>query len=971
MSELNKNISDNELDSILEDVRNRNFGSSSESASPSKTWSLDDIDKLIAETNGEEYVPPKKEEKTTPAQDFAKILGREFDTGIFTIRPMGEENKVKEMQDISSTSGEAEVDGQETFYDKENDFDESVFEIETVIVPEDKSKEEDKVKKYLNPEPVTEVVKEAPVPEIKPFYEEKTQILELFKKQDNGVHEMPAEEKAEEITQEQEIQPEHITEKDYRTRFFTKLKLERTADVDVEEDGPIDRPGLVVKKSGAPDEVGFQPVPRVIAAENAEKAIAADEDKTRVIGGGAIPVSKKPEEVSDDVEGQIMLTGFEDFSTEALPDEANEEDIEETLWEKRRQKAKDFRIIDAVDLDEEFEGDFEMSEEEKAREERIRRREARRQALEKEKQDYINKPVANEYTSPDEKTAFYARFGKISKKATTGIIVVGVIELFVILINLIPLAAELLSVETELFARNSVGINVMNAILLIAAAAVNSKRFIGGFAALKSFKVNSDTAVSFAVVVALLQNTIAAVVNSGGIGSTVFAAAAIFGILVTKITEKLDAKRILGNFEVCAFKYEHNMYAVHQFENESEIFELGRGLMMGNADLLYSSKVSFPENFLKNSKSVTSENKVMRFLLPAAAGAASVTALLAGIINKDFMAALSAFAGTFCICSPVFSSFIPAFISGSTGRTLNAGGTVITGTDTAEKTASANAVVLDSADIFDREHCTMHGMKDFKNIRIDDVLLYAAALVIKSGGPLRESFEQVVVGSQEILPADKELTYEDKLGIAARIHNQKVLLGNRNLLVHHNVEVPEKSLEERYSHSGRKVMYLAVAGKVAALFVVSYAVDKNLGKYFKVLEDNGIQVLVRTNDVNVTQELIADSFGLPRETFKILSGTAGRLFKRRRDAVCDKLPAGIIHDGTAFSMLRAVAASCDVSAKMRFATVIQIVLSVLGFILSTVLYCTAGTLVNGLTAVLFLAFGLVLSAGIMLLRKIR
>lgn len=972
LSEHNRIISDSELDSILEDVRNQKFSSASEPKPPSKTWSLDDIDKLIAETNGEVYIPPVKEEKTTPAQDFAKILGREFDTGLFTIRPMGEETKVKEMQDISSTSNESEVDGQETFFDETDEFDESVFEIETVIVPEDKSLEEDKLNKYLHPEPEPVFEEEKSVPSITPFYDDEgISALEFFKKkaEENSVNESVS---VELPVQDSEFdKPEHITEKDYRTRFFTKLNLEKTADIEIDESGPIDRPGLVVKKSGAPDEVGFQPVPRVLAAEDAEKVIAQDSDKTKVIGG-AIPVSKKQEYDSDDVEGQIMLTGFEDFSTEALPEDANEEDIEETLWEKRKQKAKDFRIIDAVDLDEEFEGNFELTDEEKAREERIRRREQRRIALEQERQDYINKPVANEYTSPDEKTSLYTRFGEISKRATTGIILAGVIELLVIIINIIPFIAEKFSFETELFARNSVGVNVMNAVMLIAAAAINSKRFVDGFVSLKTLKITSDTAVSFSVTVALLQNTVAAVADPGGLGSTVFAAAAIFGVLVTKITEKLDAKRILGNFEVCAFKYEHNMYAVHPFENESEIFELGRGLMMGNAELLYSSKVSFPENFLKNSKYLASENRVMKFLVPGAAVAALVAAVAAGIVNGDFMAALSAFAGTFCISCPIFSAFIPAFIARSTNFTLNASGTLITGTDTAEKTASANAVVLDSADIFDRERCMMHGMKDFKNIRIDDVLLYAAALVIKSGGPLRESFEQVVDGRQDILPAVKELTYEDKLGIAARIHNQKVLLGNRNLLVHHNVEVPEKALEERYSHSGRKVMYLAVAGKVAALFVVSYAVDKNLGGYFKVLEDNGIQVLVRTNDVNVTQELIADSFGLPRETFKILSGTAGRLFKRRRDAVCDKLPAGIIHDGTAFSMLRAVAAACDISAKMRFATVVQIVLSVLGFILSTALYCTEkGTFVNGLTAVLFLAIGLGISAGIMLLRKIR
>ena len=297
---------------------------------------------------------------------------------------------------------------------------------------------------------------------------------------------------------------------------------------------------------------------------------------------------------------------------------------------------------------------------------------------------------------------------------------------------------------------------------------------------------------------------------------------------------------------------------------------------------------------------------------------------------------------------------------------------MISGLDAAEKTAGANAVVLDSADIFDRSRCTMHGMKDFKNIRIDDVLLYAAALIIKSGGPLRESFEQVVDGRQDLLPPVRELVYEDKLGIAARIHNQKVLLGNRNLLVNHNIEMPEKAIEERYSHSGRKVMYLAVAGKIAALFVVSYAVDKNLEGYLRLLEKNGIQVLIRTNDVNVTEELIAESFGMPQQNFKVLSSVAGRLFKRRRDAVCDRLPARIVHDGTAYSMLRAVAASCSITAKRKLGSIVQIVLSALAFIVCAVLYATSlGFVLNGLTAAVFLGIGLLISSGIMLIGKIK
>ena len=131
-------------------------------------------------------------------------------------------------------------------------------------------------------------------------------------------------------------------------------------------------------------------------------------------------------------------------------------------------------------------------------------------------------------------------------------------------------------------------------------------------------------------------------------------------------------------------------------------------------------------------------------------------------------------------------------------------------------------------------------------------------------------------------------------------------------------------------------------------------------------------MLVRTNDVNVTEELIAKSFGLPQETFKVLSSVAGRLFKRRRDAVCDKLPAGIVHDGTAFSMLRAVAAACSVSTAVKLGSVVQIVLSVLGFILCTALYCTSlGSVVTGLSVLLLLAVELAIHIGIMLLGKIK
>ena len=942
-NKINGISSDSELDAILEEVRRGTLtaDSAEEESEPSKTWSLDDIDRLIAQTNGEEYVP-KKKEPLTPAEDFKRILRRsEMDTEMFTVKPLSELSEPEpESRDISSVSEEAEVEGQETFFsDDSDDFDESLFEIETVIVPED----------IPEPPPIEKPEEPKGPPTIKPFYEGDSPASEFFKKKDEL---------------QQEKKPEHIGENEYRTRFFTKLRLEDTAEIEVEPNGPVDKSGIVLERSGKSAEGGLDPLPKVRAAED---VVREGDDKTKVISGTMPAVKEAKADESDVVEGQIMLTGFDDIPAEVLPEKTSESDVEEELWEKRRQKAKNFRIVNSPELDDGFESDMEAPAEDVLREEKARKKRERKKALEAEESRRVDK----EYSDPAERSELHVRLGELNKKATVGLVIAAELQFIMIIFNIIPLLADRLSLSTEIFSMNSPVPNIINAVMLIIAAAIDNERFFDSITGIFKGRVTSHTPSALAIAVALIQNTLAAVVGGQGAEVTVFSVAAVFGVVIEKLADKLRAERTLGNFEVCAYKYEHNMYAVHPIENESEIFELGKGLLMGNAELLYSSKVGFTTDFLKNSAADSSDRKLVRLLLPCSAAASVICAVAVGIINKSAMAAISAFAGTFCVTSPLFVSIIPALIERVNGRRLNPEDTMIVSLDSAEKTAAANAVVMDSADIFDRSRCTMHGMKNYENIRIDDVLLYAAALVIKSGGPLRESFEQVIDGRQDLLPPVRELTYEDKLGIAARIHNQKVLFGNRNLLVHHNIQMPDKAIEEKYSHDGRKVIYLAVAESIAAMFVVSYAVDRNLGKYFKVLEENGIQVLVRTNDVNVTEELIADSFGLPQETFKVLSAVAGKLFKRRRDAVCDKLPASIVHDGTAYSMLRSVAASCGMESSKKLGTVAQIVLSALGFVLSTALYCTGlGSLMSGLTALGFLVVGLAVCSGVALINKI-
>lgn len=74
------------------------------------------------------------------------------------------------------------------------------------------------------------------------------------------------------------------------------------------------------------------------------------------------------------------------------------------------------------------------------------------------------------------------------------------------------------------------------------------------------------------------------------------------------------------------------------------------------------------------------------------------------------------------------------------------------------------------------------------------------------------------------------------MGTSAWIYKRKVLVGNRDLLIRHGVNVPKESYEKRYTVKNRKALYLAVGGKVCAMFVVSYSADADLKRELKSLK---------------------------------------------------------------------------------------------------------------------------------------
>lgn len=716
---------------------------------------------------------------------------------------------------------------------------------------------------------------------------------------------------------------------EYKTKLMTAIgsaKAPQSAET-------IEKPGVILKRGPLSETSGLEPLPQVIPAE---EFVGSGDDK---------PVSIEDQPFTNPAAGnqpeeeQMMLSGFgEEPETEKI----DEDELRSELDKKRAEKKKKFVLLGGL-------GDDEPQEDENLPEEK----EDEPEEQPKKKRKHSEKAPL-EYEKPEQRGRVYNSLKNAASQFKTSVIGLCVLEGVSLLLLLIPKILEWAAIDAPAFDRGGAGLAAANIVLLLASFYLAFPNILSGVKALANGRVTGGAVGGLTFILALVQ-TILSFFNKSpeGASGMFYCAAAIFALLMTAENSSRGTARVMQNFLFCTAKRKSGLYGIRAIESEKDAFEVGRALKMGNPDILYSGRVEFPADFIKNSEANSPADSCIKRSLIISSAVSVLLAVISGIITKDIFQAFGVLTGAFCLTSPCaieLALMIPLYLE---NRKLNAEGGMIAGYDAALECSEAVAASVDSADLFDRAACEMHGMKDFHTVRIDDVLLYAVAIVLKSGGPLTDVFNRIIGGSHELLPPVRDMIYEDRLGLSATIYNQRVLLGNRNLLTHHNIEVPLKSEEDKVKRNGRKILYIAIDSQVAAMFVFNYAEDASLKDSINEMADNGFSLVVRTDDPNVTDELIAARFGIAQKDIKMTLSHGARIFSAYRDSVVDSAPAKVMHDGSARSYFKSIAA-CGRLANFAsrwavFALIVQAVVAA-GAILCVALKAFA--FVSPLTAVI-------------------
>lgn len=716
---------------------------------------------------------------------------------------------------------------------------------------------------------------------------------------------------------------------EYKTKLMTAIGSAKAP----QSTETIEKPGVILKRGPLSETSGLEPLPQVIPAE---EFVGSGDNKPASIEDQPFT---NPAAGNQPEEEQMMLSGFgEEPETEKI----DEDELRSELDKKRAEKKKKFVLLGGLGDDEPQEDENLLEEKEDEPEEQP----------EKKRKHSEKAPL--EYEKPEQRGRVYNSLKNAASQFKTSVIGLCVLEGVSLLLLLIPKILEWAAIDAPAFDRGGAGLAAANIVLLLASFYLAFPNILSGVKALANGRVTGGAVGGLTFILALVQ-TILSFFNKSpeGASGMFYCAAAIFALLMTAENSSRGTARVMQNFLFCTAKRKSGLYGIRAIESEKDAFEVGRALKMGNPDILYSGRVEFPADFIKNSEANSPADSCIKRSLIISSAVSVLLAVISGIITKDIFQAFGVLTGAFCLTSPCaieLALMIPLYLE---NRKLNSEGGMIASYDAALECSEAVAASVDSADLFDRAACEMHGMKDFHTVRIDDVLLYAVAIVLKSGGPLTDVFNRIIGGSTELLPPVRDMIYEDRLGLSATIYNQRVLLGNRNLLTHHNIEVPLKSEEDKVKRNGRKILYIAIDSQVAAMFVFNYAEDASLKDSINEMADNGFSLVVRTDDPNVTDELIAARFGIAQKDIKMTLSHGARIFSAYRDSVVDSAPAKVMHDGSARSYFKSIAA-CGRLANFAsrwavFALIVQAVVAA-GAILCVALKAFA--FVSPLTAVI-------------------
>lgn len=575
----------------------------------------------------------------------------------------------------------------------------------------------------------------------------------------------------------------------------------------------------------------------------------------------------------------------------------------------------------------------------------------------------------DDYESPDQAEAV----GKNLSVQLLGLKIRASILFILFLLSLVLCLSPMLGYslpEFMAFSKSDIVFPIINLSLVCIAALVNHVAVGGGLLSLIRFRAGNDSFAACSVIgaAALGINFVIDPSTMSAGGENLFFPITILNLFFNAVGKIFSASRICKNFDILTSEGERS--SLLPVRNK----ELARELT-GQRDetprFCTSAKADFFSHFLELSYRDDATESIARIVSPIVFLCSILVGAVAFLLTVSVSEAIVGFAAILCVATPFASTIAGALPVFRSCRALNEQGSIMAGGYTAETFAETDSVLLDIEQLFPEGSIILHGIKTFSQGRIDEAILDAASVICNTKNTLSSIFINVVQGDRKLLKPIDTIIYEDGMGLSAWVGGKRVLIGNRELMINHGVDIPSHDYENKYVGAGKDILYLANSGELTAMFVLSYHADKEVYRSLGIMANRGVKLVINCSDPNITVEKLSELFAYPETQMNLLSSKyqqkCAELTEKREQA-----PAAAVYNGE-LSTLSDLLNCCGIIRQSSFmASLIEMIGIVLSFILVTIFLFTGN--IASLSMPILLAFQmfwlLAVTAVILVRRKI-
>jgi len=466
--------------------------------------------------------------------------------------------------------------------------------------------------------------------------------------------------------------------------------------------------------------------------------------------------------------------------------------------------------------------------------------------------------------------------------------------------------------------------------LLFIAAALIIKSIIFGIVQLLRGKPDAHTITAVVLIVNLILWFVTYFTLTSGHILHLYNTVALLCVFCQCYYNHISLKKEILSFNIISSK--KTKYALKPLGDADPEHDAFYHMTAEESDIERAVQTDFVDDFFARTGKLQRDDKILRILLPLSVLLAVVLLVVCYLTDKNSTVSLpvTAMALTIIAAMPAsmyFMSILPMYNASKSAFDLEC---ALIGNAGLAEYKDVAIVTIDDVEVYPSTSVKVSSVRVYGSNRIDEVILDAACIFSRLGGPLRDVFSTSINDEQIKL---KQVRFEefDNNGFRARVNGKVIYVGSGDYIKQYGYEptADENGHDGVYIKGGGSIMYLTYEDQIAAKFYIKYTIDPLFEQLLRSLQHAGICVSVRTFDPNINNRLLSRHIDTEKYPIKIIRNSntseAPRIYKN--------ISSGLVSRSNIKSLLQTVV----LCSKIHQVQNVNKILGVLSFVVGVLL----------------------------------